>query len=70
MEHNKNLKGKIYPLSTQEQQALNLWLKEELAAGKIRESQSPYGAPFFFVKKKDGKLRPVMDYRRLNEATV
>ena len=27
-------------------------------------------SPFFFVKKKDGKLRPVQDYRKLNEMTV
>ena len=26
--------------------------------------------PFFFVKKKDGKLRPCQDYRYLNEHTV
>ena len=26
--------------------------------------------PFFFVKKKDGKLRPVQDYRKLNEMTI
>lgn len=27
-------------------------------------------SPFFFVKKKDGKLRPVQDYQKLNEMTV
>ena len=27
-------------------------------------------APFFFIKKKDGKLRFVQDYRKLNEVTV
>jgi hypothetical protein len=27
-------------------------------------------SPFFFIKKKDGRLRPVQDYRRLNEITV
>jgi len=27
-------------------------------------------SPFFFVDKKDGKLRPVQDYRRLNDITV
>ena len=27
-------------------------------------------APFFFIKKKDGSLRPVQDYRRLNEITI
>jgi len=26
--------------------------------------------PFFFVKKKDGSLRPVQDYRRLNGAMI
>jgi hypothetical protein len=25
---------------------------------------------FFFIKKKDGRLRPVQDYRRLNEITI
>ena len=32
-------------------------------------SKSPYAANFFFVKKKDGKLRPVQDYRPLNKWT-
>jgi hypothetical protein len=27
-------------------------------------------SPFFFVKKKDGQLQPVQDYRRLNAGTV
>ena len=27
-------------------------------------------APFFFIKKKDGKLQPVQDYRKVNEWTV
>src|ERR1700678_774153 len=27
-------------------------------------------SPFFFIKKKDGKLRPCQDYGRLNEGTV
>ena len=27
-------------------------------------------SPFFFVKKKDGKLRPIQDYRKLNEMTI
>jgi hypothetical protein len=27
-------------------------------------------SPFFFVGKKDGKLRPVQDYRDLNDITV
>ncbi len=27
-------------------------------------------SPFFFVKKKDSKLRPVQDYCKLNEMTI
>jgi Reverse transcriptase (RNA-dependent DNA polymerase) len=32
--------------------------------------QSPMASPFFFVKKKDGKLRPCQDYQYLNNWTV
>ena len=27
-------------------------------------------SPFFFVKKKDGKLRHIQDYWKLNEMTI
>ena len=27
-------------------------------------------SPFFFVKKKDGALQPVQDYRKLNDMTI
>jgi hypothetical protein len=46
------------------------FVEEHLQQGTIRESRSPYTANFFFVKKKDGKLRPVQDYRPLNKWTV
>ncbi|KAI2645965.1 Transposon Tf2-6 polyprotein [Labeo rohita] len=39
-------------------------------SGLIRPSSSPAGAGFFFVKKKDGSLRPCIDYRGLNNITV
>ncbi len=32
--------------------------------------KSPYASPFFFIKKKDGKLQPVQDYRKLNALTI
>jgi len=64
------LPGKIYALSQLELQELAKFVKEHLAKGYIRPSKSPYAAPFFFIKKKDGKLRPVQDYRHLNEWTI
>ena len=44
-------------------------MKENLDSGRIRPSKSPFASPFFFIQKKDGKLRPVQDYRKLNEVT-
>ncbi|KAL0161469.1 hypothetical protein M9458_045194, partial [Cirrhinus mrigala] len=46
------------------------YIHESLEAGLIRPSSSPAGAGFFFVQKKDGSLRPCIDYRGLNEITI
>ena len=62
--------GKVYPLSADERKATDKFIDEHLKSGKIRPSSSPQASPFFFVKKKDGKLRPCQDYRYLNEHTV
>ena len=35
----------------------------------IEPSKSPFGAPVFFVKKADGRLRLVCDWRELNRIT-
>jgi hypothetical protein len=61
---------KIYPMTREEDASLEKFLDEMVALGYIRPSKSPYASPFFFVKKKDGKLRPVQDYQRLNSYTV
>jgi hypothetical protein len=65
-----SLDCKIYPMTRDEDAALENFLDEMVAKGYIRPSKSPYASPFFFVKKKDGKLRPVQDYRQLNSHTV
>jgi hypothetical protein len=62
--------GPIYPLSEKELQALREYLRKELAAGKIRRSKSPAGAPIIFVGKPDGSLRLCVDYRGLNKVTI
>ena len=61
---------RTYNLTPQEQIELDKFLKENMEKGYIRPSQSPMASPFFFVDKKDGKLRPCQDYRYLNEHTV
>src|SRR6266571_1195085 len=61
---------KIYPMVRGEEDSLQEFIKEQLEKGYIRPSKSPYSSPFFFIKKKDGKLQPVQDYRRLNSFTV
>ncbi len=66
----KTLDCKVYPLAVTEGDALTEFLNEQLQKGYIRPSKSPYASPFFFIKKKDGKLRPVQDYRKLNALTV
>ena len=61
---------KVYPLSVSEQKELDAFLKENLDTGRIRPSKSPMASPVFFIKKKDGSLRLVQDYRALNAMTV
>jgi len=61
---------KVYPLNVKEQEELDKFLEEHLKSGQIQLSKSPCVAPFFFIKKKDGSLQLVQDYRRLNEVTI
>src|SRR5271155_4395078 len=61
---------KVYPLAPSEQKELDLFLKENLETGRIRPSKSPMSSPVFFIKKKDGSLRLVQDYRALNTITM
>ena len=58
---------KNYNLTPEEQKELDKFLNKNLEKGYIWPSQSPMASPFFFVKKKDGKLRPCQDYRYLND---
>ena len=57
-------------LSQPEMEELRKFIREHEERGTIRTSKSPYAAAFFFIKKKNGKLRPVQDYRPVNEWTI
>jgi len=61
---------KVYPLAPTEQKELDQFLKENLETGRIHPSKSPMASPVFFIKKKDGTLWLVQDYRALNAMTV
>jgi hypothetical protein len=54
--------GKIYPLSPAETIALQDYITNALALGRIRPSKSPLGTPCFFMKKPNGGLRLCIDY--------
>lgn len=61
--------GKLYQLAPSELRSLKEFIDENLAKGYIRPSKAPCGAPVFFVKKKNGSLRLVVDFRALNAIT-
>jgi hypothetical protein len=62
--------GPIYNLSETELKTLKDYIDKMIAKGFIRPSKSPFGSPVLFVKKPDGSLRLVVDYRKLNEMTI
>ena len=60
-------KGRIYPLFKNEREEVQNFVKNQLKKGYIRPSKSPQTLPVFFVGKKDGSKRIVMDYYNLND---
>ena len=64
------LKPRLYNLSLVEQVELKKFIKDNLEKEFIQESKSHMASPFFFIKKKNGKLQPVIDCHKLNEITI
>jgi hypothetical protein len=62
-------KTSIYRLTPPELQALKEYLEDGKKRGTLRCSKAPNACSFFFIDKKDGKLRPMVDYCPLNEIT-
>lgn len=63
-------KGRLYSILGPERAAMDEYISSSLKARIICPSSSPAGAGFFFVGKKDGTLRPCIDYSPLNDITV
>ena len=59
-----------YRLSQPELEELINQLNVLIPEGRVRTSNSPWGAPVLFARKKDGGLRMCIDYRALNKLTV
>ncbi|KAJ8652105.1 hypothetical protein O0I10_012295 [Lichtheimia ornata] len=64
------IRSKPYRLTWEEEKYLREELGNLLELGLISPSDGQWTSPIFFVKKKDGKLRLVVDYRKLNSQTV
>jgi len=66
----KPQKERIYLLSKNEREEVQNFVEDQLRKRYIRLSKSPQTSPVFFVGKKDGNKRMVIDYRNLNDQTV
>ena len=63
-------KGRLIPLSHDEQEEMSNWLDDQLCKSYICSFKSPMMSPVFFVPMKDQCKHIVQDYRYLNEHTV
>jgi hypothetical protein len=61
---------KVYPLAPNKQSEMDEFIHENLQSGQIHPLKSPMASPVFFIKKKDGSLHLVQDYRTLNALTI
>jgi len=66
----KPSKAKVYLLSRNEREEVQKFVDKHLKKGYIRPSKLQQMSPVFFVGKKDGGKRMVMDYCKLNKQIV
>ena len=61
--------GELISLSKKEEDFLKEYIKKHLAKGFIQPSKSSIAHGVLFAPKKNGSLRPCIDYRKLNAIT-
>ena len=66
----KPKKKRIYPLSKNKREEIQNFIEDQLRKGYIRPSKSPQTLPVFFVSKKNGGKRMIINYHNLNDQTV
>ena len=61
-----------YHMNVEERKDWEKWRDIMVKAGFISKAppNTLVAAPFFFVWKKDGTRRPVIDYRKINDITI
>ena len=64
------INGKLYPLNAAEWEVEKTYIEDRLRKGYLEECEGPYGHSTFYIAKKNGKLRPVVDYKPVNKYTV
>ena len=65
----KAIRQQPYRIPRAYQEEVTMELREMLASGIIEPSTSEWAAPIVVVRKKDGKARICIDYRKLNAVT-
>ena len=62
--------GAVYKTTWEEDEELHKYLDKNLTTGKVCRSRSATGAPILFIRKKDGSLWLVVDFRGLNRVII
>ena len=55
---------------TEKAKAFELWLQESIDSGLVEKSTSPISVPPLMVKKRSGKYRITLDFRKVNQACI
>ena len=66
----KSIRQIYYRTNPKAEEFIETEVQQLLKEGIIKPSFSPWTSPVVLVKKKDGKIRFCVDYRRMNDITM